>query len=135
MKNLFHSKWSFCLGWFRPKIIKILREFISEILYQLQSNLRHNGLTSYTSVRKSKRDFLNSFQKKNSFFTAYSLSNETLRAPATLTCRSPIIIGVLQFNSLHLIDQFILTTCSKVCGALLSEWALRISLNIATDFS
>ena len=74
-------------------------------------------------------------EKKNSFLTAYSPTNGPLRAPSTLTNRSHIIIGALQFNPLQLIDPFILTRCSKVRGASLSEWALKISLNCADDFS
>ena len=96
----------------------IARGCIISILLQTRDLVIHNRLG----------------QKKNSFLTTYSLSNGQLRAPLTLTHRSPIIIGVLQFDPLQLIDRFILTTCSKVFDALLSEWALRISLNCAADF-
>ena len=73
-------------------------------------------------------------QKKNSLLTAYSLPKGTLRVPSVLTHRSLVIFGLLQFNPLQLTDWFILTTCSKVCGAFLSEWVLTISLNYAVNF-
>ena len=50
------------------------------------------------------------------------------RVSSILTQQSPIIIGVLQFNSIQLIDRFILTTCLNISGALLSKWMLSISL-------
>ena len=99
-------------------LLVIARGCVISILLHTEGQVMHNRLG----------------QKKNSFLTAYSIPNGTLRALSTLTHRSPIIIGFLHFNPLQLKDRFILTMCSKVCGALLSEWALRMSLNCAADF-